>query len=91
MSKNEPLIGQWYQDPRNRMFEVVALDDDTVEIQFYDGDVAELDMDSWYQLNPSPVSEPGDASGPYDQPDRDDFAGLEELQAENWQDSLDNL
>jgi len=91
MSNNEPHIGQWYQDSRERMFEVVAFDEDSVEIQFYDGDVAEHDMDSWYLLSPVPIPEPGDASGQYDQPDLDDFGGIDGLQTEDWPDTLDNF
>lgn len=55
-----PEIGLWYQDIQNRLFEVVALDsEDAIEVQYYDGDVAEYDRESWDLLCVNTVSEPG--------------------------------
>ncbi len=55
-----PEIGLWYRDIQNRLFEVVALDsEDAIEVQYYDGDVAEYDRESWDLLCVNTVSEPG--------------------------------
>lgn len=55
-----PEIGLWYRDIQNRLFEVVALEnEDSIEVQYYDGDVTEYDRESWDLLCVNVVSEPG--------------------------------
>lgn len=63
-----PNIGHWYQDGlRTAMFEVVAVDKDGgVEIQHFDGEIEELDLDSWYELELVEIPPPEDWSGPYE-------------------------
>ena len=59
-----PEIGLWYRDIQNRLFEVVALEsEDAIEVQYYDGDVAEYDRESWDLLCVNIVSEPGVSLG----------------------------
>ena len=45
----KPVVGQWYRGATNELFEVVAIDeeDETIEVQYFDGAVSELDFDSW--------------------------------------------
>ena len=63
-----PEIGLWYRDIQNRLFEVVALDnEDEIEVQYYDGDVTEYDRESWDLLCVNIVSEPGVSSDSYDE------------------------
>ncbi len=49
MNVIRPIVGQWYRGGTNELFEVVAIDeqDQTIEIQYFDGTVAEVDFDSW--------------------------------------------
>jgi len=44
-----PGIGEWYRIRGGDQFEVVAIDDDdgTVEVQYSDGTVEELDLADW--------------------------------------------
>jgi len=63
----EPTVGQWYQDDDQRIFEVVAWDLESIEIQYFDGDVDEFDMDVWYMMSILPADEPNDGSGPFDE------------------------
>ena len=44
-----PSIGAWYRLTGGELFEVVALDDDegTIEIQYFDGTVEEMDREDW--------------------------------------------
>ncbi|MFV2060055.1 MAG: DUF6763 family protein [Gammaproteobacteria bacterium] len=51
----EPSIGQCYRDQQGRSFEVVAMDELDVEIQYRDGEVDEFDIDTWYLLNVNPA------------------------------------
>ncbi len=47
----KPTVGQWYRGVTNELFEVVAIDDgdETIEIQYFDGTVTEMDFDAWSQ------------------------------------------
>ena len=49
MNAMKPIVGQWYRGVTNELFEVVAVDegDETIEIQYFDGTVTEMDFDSW--------------------------------------------
>lgn len=73
----EPTVGQWYQDDDRRIFEVVAWDLDAIEIQYYDGDVDEFDMDVWYMMDIIPADEPNDGSGPFDELDSEELSHIQ--------------
>jgi hypothetical protein len=49
MNVMKPIVGQWYRGATNELFEVVAIDehDESIEIQYFDGTVTEMDFDSW--------------------------------------------
>jgi hypothetical protein len=51
MAKLAPIIGQWYRRPGGDSFEVVAVDRDdrTIEIQYFDGAVEELEVEEWVE------------------------------------------
>lgn len=75
----EPTIGSWYADARGRRFEVVAVDEaaGTVEVQFFDGAVAEYDMESWNAMLLEAIAAPEDWTGPYDDLEADDLGDTE--------------
>jgi hypothetical protein len=45
----QPEVGRWYRTSSGTTFEVVAIDEDdgTVEVQYFDGTVEELDLEDW--------------------------------------------
>lgn len=45
----QPGIGDWYRSSGGGLFEVVAIDDDdaTIDIQYFDGTVEEMDREDW--------------------------------------------
>jgi hypothetical protein len=45
----KPTIGHWYRITGGDSFEVVAIDDDdgTIELQYFDGTVEEMDIEDW--------------------------------------------
>ncbi len=49
MTTPHPGIGEWYRLSGGDTFEVVAVDDDdgTIEIQYFDGTVEEMDVEDW--------------------------------------------
>jgi len=68
----DPRVGQWYEDGEGNTFEVVALDRDCVEVQFYDGTVEEYDRDTWYEMELQIAEPPEDWAGSLDV-QRDDY------------------
>ena len=70
----EPRIGDWYRTVSGDNFEIVALDadDETLEIQYFDGTIEELDLDTWYELDVDAIEPPEDWSGSMDI-ERDDY------------------
>lgn len=44
----QPIVGEWYRG-KGDQFEVVAADNDdgTIEIQYFDGTIEELDLEDW--------------------------------------------
>jgi hypothetical protein len=48
MNVVKPIVGQWYRGA-TELFEVVAIDDQdqTIEIQYFDGTVTEMEFDAW--------------------------------------------
>ena len=49
MNVVKPIVGQWYRGSTNELFEVVAIDDEdeTIEIQYFDGTIEEMDVEDW--------------------------------------------
>jgi hypothetical protein len=65
----EPVIDAWYAHlDKGQKFKVVAIDEArrSVEVQHFDGDVEEIDLDTWPDLDVTPIDEPEDWTGPYD-------------------------
>ena len=73
-----PVIGTWYRRSNGTLFEVVAvdMDDQTVEVQYFDGTIDEFDFEHWPRLLIEPVGAPEDWSGSMDM-DPEDFVSTE--------------
>lgn len=90
-----PKVDQWYlRGDTGELFRIVALDaaSGTIETQDFDGDIAEIDMDSWYELDIEPTSPPEDWSGPFDDLQPEDLtyttAGIP---LQDWRTSLESM
>jgi hypothetical protein len=70
-------VGEWYRGGTNELFEVVAIDaqDETIEIQYFDGTVAEMDFDSWNEQLLDDIIEVADAP--------EDWSGAVDVEAED--------
>ena len=65
-SEADPIIDEWYHHPEKaQKFKVTALDEHTatVEIQYFDGTIDELDLNTWYKLDMERI-EPPEVPGP---------------------------
>ncbi len=86
--EDEPIINQWYKHlDKGYQFQVVAVDENegTVELQHFDGDLEELDLDSWYDLELETIEPPEDWTGSMDGIERDDLGYTEtEMSKGDW-------
>lgn len=88
-----PVIGAWYRDATGAVFEVVALDEDdrTVEIQYFDGSLEEIDLDVWDETPLMMTDAPEDWTGSLDVEREDLGIDLTELPAESWTSAIDYI
>src|ERR1700691_2430553 len=77
MNLVKPVVGQWYRGGTNELFEVVAIDDQdqTIEIQYFDGTVAEMDFDAWNEHLMDELIDAADAP--------EDWSGAVDVEAED--------
>jgi len=71
----EPVAGKWYRDlEEEESFLVLSVDEDQalVEIQHLDGDIEEMDLDTWAEMDVEPTEEPEGWSGSTDEGEEDD-------------------
>ena len=68
MANPAPVIGQWYRHPGGDSFEVVAIDvdDRTIEIQYFDGTIEELELEEWLEDEIVTTEPPEDWTGSVD-------------------------
>ncbi|GMW07535.1 MAG: hypothetical protein QY320_00400 [Gammaproteobacteria bacterium] len=92
MTEITPTIGNWYRHENGELFEVVARDetDATVEIQYFDGTVEELDQDAWDELEIEEAEAPEDWTGSVDV-DEEELEQLADRPNENFDDPLEYL
>jgi Family of unknown function (DUF6763) len=55
----EPIVGDWYSY-RGKDFTVIDVDEDEgfVEIQYANGNVQQVDLNAWYDMDLEPTEEP---------------------------------
>ena len=57
----DPVKGQWFEDlEENEIFLVLSVDPDeeVIEIQYENGDIEEIDLDTWHELDLERAQEP---------------------------------
>ena len=71
-----PVVGHWYRRSNGTLMKVVAVDEEdaTIEVQFFDGTIDEVEFDAWKGLLLERVDAPEDWSGSVDM-DPEDFFG----------------
>jgi hypothetical protein len=90
----EPVKGQWYENvEEDETFRVLSVDEDSelVEIEYLDGDIEELDLDTWHEMDLERIEEPEGWAGD-DSEEEDDDDEEEELDDEDdddWDDEDD--
>jgi len=72
----DPIEGNWYHHlDREKDFMVVDVNkrEGTVDIQYFDGDIEELEMEEWEEMDLEEIEPPEDWSGPLDDLESDDL------------------
>ena len=57
----EPVPGQWYENLEDEeSFRVLTVDEDSelVEIEYLDGEIEEIDLETWHEMDLEQIDEP---------------------------------
>jgi hypothetical protein len=86
----EPVVGQWYENiDENESFRVLSVDEDAelIELEYIDGDIEEIDLDTWVEFDLDKIEQPEGWSGaPIGDDDDDDD---DEDEDEDWDEDED--
>ena len=94
---NEPVAGQWYENVDDEeTFRVLSVDEDAeiIEIEYLDGELDELDLDEWQELDLELIEEPEGWSEDEDEDEDEDDEDLDDEDDEDeddddWDDDED--
>jgi hypothetical protein len=87
MKRELDLAGRWYLRPdTHETFQLIDWDDQSgaARIQMCDGNLDEIDEDSWRALSPEPVEAPADWTGPLDNLETGDLDEFGMQSDESW-------
>ena len=88
----EPVVGQWYENiDENESFRVLSMDEDAevVEVEYLDGDIEEIDLDTWAEFNLEKINQPEGWSGEDLKVDEEDDEDEDDLDDDDWDDDDD--
>lgn len=77
----EPVKGQWYENvEEDDSFRVLSVDEDAdlVEIEYLDGDIEEMDIEAWHEMDLERIAEPEGWAAAADDDDEDDKEAKDE-------------
>jgi hypothetical protein len=92
---HEPVKGQWYENAEEEeTFRVLSVDEDgeLVEIEYLDGDIEELDLDTWHEMDLERIEEPEGwaASEAAEGEEEDEEEDEDEDEDDDWDDDEDD-
>ena len=94
----EPVPSQWYENvEEEESFRVLSVDEDSelIEIEYLDGDIEELDLEAWHEMDlerieqPEGWSESDDEDADEDEDDLDDDEDEDDLDDDDDEDEDD--
>jgi hypothetical protein len=89
----EPVAGQWYENlEEEEQFRVLKVDEDSelVEIEYLDGDIEEIDLETWHEMDLDRIEEPEGWSKSDDEDEAEDDDDWEEEDDEDDDDDWDD-
>ncbi len=87
----EPVAGQWYENlEEEESFRVLSVDEDSelVEIEYLDGDIEEIDIETWHEMDLELTEEPEGWAGSDE--DEDEEEEEEEDDEDDWDEDEDD-
>ena len=96
----DPVQGQWYEDlEENEIFRVLSVDPDEeiIEVQYENGDIEEIDLDTWHELDLERAEEPegwasdDDDEDEEEEDDEDEDDWDEDEDDDDWDDDDEDL
>jgi hypothetical protein len=88
----EPVAGQWYENlEEEESFRVLSVDEDSelIEIEYLDGDIEEIDLETWHEMDLDRIEEPEGWSESDDEDEAEDDEDWEEEEEEEDDDEDD--
>ena len=89
----EPVPGQWYENLEDEeSFRVLKVDEDSelIQIEHLDGEIEEIDLETWHEMDLDPTDEPEGWSEPDEDEDEDDDWDEDEDEDEDEDDDDDD-
>ncbi len=86
----EPVPGQWYENLEDEeSFRVLTVDEDSelVEIEYLDGEIEEIDLETWHEMDLEQTDEPEGWSE--SEEDEDEEEEEEEEDEDDWDEDED--
>ncbi len=91
----DPIVSTWYKHlDKGQKFQVVAADEgeSAIEIQYFDGDIEEIDIDDWYLMDLEQIESPEDISGALDVSEVDDLgSSITDTSPSDWDAPIQEL
>ena len=91
--EHDPVVGQWYENlEEDEAFQVLSVDEDSemIEIQYEDGDIEEIDYETWQELDLEKTEEPEGWTGSDEEYEDEDEDWDEEDDEEDDEDDEDD-
>jgi hypothetical protein len=91
----EPVPGQWYENlEEEESFRVVTVDEDSelVKIEYLGGDIEEIDLETWHEMDLEMTQEPegwSDEDEESDEDEDEDWDEEDEDEDEDWDEDED--
>ena len=90
---HNPVPGQWYESLEDEeTFQVLSIDEDSelIELQYEDGDVEEIDYETWQELDLDLTEEPEGWSGSDDDEEEEEEEFDDDDDDDDWDDDEDD-
>ena len=89
----EPTAGQWYENlEEEESFRVLSVDEDSelIEIEYLDGDIEEIDIEAWHEMDLELIQEPeGWSDADEDEDEDEEEEEDEDEDDDDWDDDDD--
>jgi hypothetical protein len=89
----EPVPSQWYENvEEEESFRVLSVDEDSelIEIEYLDGDIEEIDLETWHEMDLEKIEEPeGWSESDDEDTDEDEEWDEEEDDEDDWDEDED--